>query len=318
MPDPTAADATRILADIAGQPVRDVRRFPNGLAHFVFDATLADGEHLVVRLTRAEQRDEFAGAVYWHPRLVKLGVPLPRLLYADVRGDRFGAPVMLLERLPGVDLGDCYLRLASGQKRQIARCVVAMQRAVSTLPAGPGFGYATSYDDPTLKPAWIDVLLESLDRARANIRDAGVITEEPVDRVQALLERFESMLDVIEPLPFLHDTTTKNVLIDHGALTGIVDVDSLCFGDPLWVLALTNMAMRSAGFDDEYVEFWADELGLHQSQRHLLALYTAVHCAYFLSEIGQRFNKDVPPPVDPRRVVHLEGILDDLLNRIER
>jgi hypothetical protein len=82
------------------------------------------------------------------------------------------------------------------------------------------------------------------------------------------------------------------------------------------VLALTNMAMRSAGFDGDYVAAWIDALELDEEQVAVVTLYTAMHCADFLSEIGQRFNKDAPAPVDPLRIRHLQKILDDLLLRI--
>jgi hypothetical protein len=42
-------------------------------------------------------------------------------------------------------------------------------------------------------------------------------------------------LDAIRATPFLHDTTTKNVIVTHdGVVSGIVDVDDLCFGDLKW------------------------------------------------------------------------------------
>jgi aminoglycoside phosphotransferase (APT) family kinase protein len=233
MPDPTDADAARILTTITGSRVRVLRRFPNGLAHFVYDAVLANGEQVVIRLTRATDRGEFAAAVYWHPQLVPLGVPLPRLLHAEIDPVPHGFPVLILERLPGVDLGDCYRGLSTAQKQGIAMRIVSMQGSVATLPAGPGFGYARSFDDPGLKPAWLDVLEASLARSRAQIHSAGVMSEEPVDRVAHAVEPFRTYLARVKPVCFLHDTTTKNVIVDHGELSGIVDVDSVCFGDPL-------------------------------------------------------------------------------------
>ncbi len=313
MSDPTRADAARILAAITGKQVSELRRFPNGLAHFVFDARLSDGEQLVIRLTRPEHAQDFSGAVYWHARLVQIGIPLPALIHAELDDRVHGFPVLVLERLPGVDLGDCYPRLSTGQKRGIASRIVELQRRAGSLPAARGFGYAHSHDDPELKPAWVDVLEESLERTRSWTRSAGVLSEEPVDRVAHEVERFNGYFGSVQPVCFLHDTTTKNVIVNCGELSGIVDVDSVCFGDPLWVLALTNMAMLSGGFDREYVDAWAGELNLNAEQRAVLSLYTAMHCVTFLSEIGQRFNKESPLPVDPRRIAHLQKVLEALL-----
>ncbi len=315
--EPTAADAARILSAITGGEIHHVRRFPNGLAHFVFDARLANGERFVVRLTRPQQRDDFAGALYWHQQLRAIDVPLPDLIYAELDAGVFGFPVMILERLPGVDLGNCYPELSLTAKRTIARQIVEIQRRVAALPKGSGFGYAYSPVDPSLKPTWRDVLDASLERSRLWTRTAGVLGEESIDRVSRHLDRFDDYFSAVQPVCFLHDTTTKNVLIDGETLSGIVDVDSVCYGDPLWVLSLTNMAIRSAKFDGDYVAAWSGALSLNDERRLVLSLYTAIHCVAFLGEIGQRFNKDVAPPIDFDRVAYLRQVLDQLLAPLE-
>ena len=314
--EPTPDDAIRILAAISGGTVDHVRRFPNGLAHFVFDAWLTDGRRLVIRLTRSEQRHDFGGTLYWHPRLVELGVLLPEIIYAELDESVHGFPVLILERLPGVDLGDCYLQLSDEEKRGIALQVVDLQRRVASLPMGPGFGYARRRDDPALKSTWIEVLEAGLERSRRWIHSAGVMNAEPVDRVARATTSFRNYFARVQPTCFLHDTTTKNVIIDSGQLRGIVDVDSVCFGDPLWVLSLTNMAMLSRGYDRVYIDAWSGALDLSSEERSVLALYTAMHCVAFLGEIGQRFNKETAPTIDPHYMDQLRIVLDDLLTRV--
>ncbi len=192
------------------------------------------------------------------------------------RGTRHGFPVMIMERLPGTDLGHVYDRLSDDQKRRISAWVVDLQRRTATLPQGPGFGYAHSYDDPTLLPTWRDVLLASLERSRRRIESAGVVDVEVVERVESRLADFDDYLRRIEPIPFLHDTTTKNVIIDlqgNGAPSGsgIVDVDSICFGDPLFTLALTRMALLAHGHDTAYIDHWERHLNLTAEQHARLA-----------------------------------------------
>jgi aminoglycoside phosphotransferase (APT) family kinase protein len=58
--------------------------------------------------------------------------------------------------------------------------------------------------------------------------------------VTRLVSATRAQLDSLPPIPFLHDTTTKNVIVTPGGtFSGIVDVDDLCFGDPRYVVALT-------------------------------------------------------------------------------
>ena len=317
-PNPTEQDAARILAEVFGCPVASIERFSTGLAHFVYDARLDDGRPIVVRLTRPANAPEFIGALYWYGCLKPLGIPLPELFYEDVRGNRHGFPVMIIERLSGSDLGDVYSSLSLDQKRQISAWVVDLQRRTSTLPQGPGFGYARSYDDPGLLPAWKDVLLGSLDRSHRRIESAGVVNVEVVERVRDRLGGFDDYLRSIEPVTFLHDTTTKNVIIDErGQPTGIVDVDTVCFGDPLFTLSLTRMALLAHGYDTAYVDHWERHLNLTPEQHAASLLYTAIHCVAFLSELGQPFNNEAVPPVGKDYHQHLFEVLQRLIASID-
>ena len=296
-----------------GQPVAWIARFPSGLAHYVYDGRLVDDRQLVVRLTRPDSRADFAGAVYWSQTLKPLGVPLPELCYVDIDGHTDGFPVLIMERLPGTDLGAVYPLLSGAQKLHIARQIVALHRRVTKLPRGAGFGYGFSFDDPSLKHTWKDVVDASLERSRRRILAAGLVSVEVVERVQEAVDRFGDYLSTVAPTCFLHDTTTKNVIVDGGQLSGIVDVDSMCFGDPLFTPALTRMALLSSAYDAVYVDAWTAELELTPLQQRALTLYTAVFCVNFLAELGHAFNRETAEPVQPQRVRHLLMTLADLL-----
>jgi hypothetical protein len=314
---PDEQDAASILTAVTGHNVKSLRRFPTGLAHYVYDAPLANDEAVVVRLTRPEWNDAFFGAIYWSHLLRPLGVPLPEIFYADATGDAHGFPVLVLERLAGTDLGEVYPALSDEQKRRIASRIVEVQRQIATLPHGSGFGFAHSYDDRALKPSWIDVLAEHLERSRQRIRAVGVVDESVVDRVEHSLTAHRGYFDSVEPVCFLDDTTTKNVIVADGKLSGIVDVDAVCFGDALRTPALTQMSLLNLGYDGIYIDAWREQLALDREQHEILTLYTAMYCVDFLSELGQRFNQDEAPSIDPQQLRRLTTILDGLLHAID-
>ena len=114
------------------------------------------------------------------------------------------------------------------------------------------------------------------------------------------------------PRPFLDDTTTKNVLIADGHLTGIVDVDCVCFGDPLFTVALTRMALLSRAYPTDYIEAWCDHLELSAAQQAALDLYTALFCVGFLSEFGQQHNRAERLPAEEDQIARLLATWGDL------
>lgn len=85
------------------------------------------------------------------------------------------------------------------------------------------------------------------------------------------------------------------------------------FGDPLFTLALTQMALLKRRYDTEYVTFWSDALGLTAEQRAVLTLYTAIFWVDFLGEMRQSFNHDSPTAVGDREIDHLVVVLEWLL-----
>jgi len=312
---PTSADATVVVQRVLGIDVAHIERFGQGLAHWVYDVRTGDNQALVVRMTRPVQRWMFTSALHWHGLLAPRGVPLPRLLHTDL-AEHGGFPVMIMEQVPGADLGLVYPTLSSAQKQHLAHDVARVQQIVGSLPLAHGFGFATTYDDPHLLRTWTDVLAASLDRSHARMAEIGAVDVAHVERVRNRLAAFPNQLDAVEPRCFLDDTTTKNVIVHNGVLSGIVDVDMVCFGDPLFTVALTRMALLSLGWDTDYIDAWCQALSVTAEQQRLLNLYTAVFCVDFLSEQGQQFNKDIPSEVKHGEVERLTSILTMLLAKM--
>jgi aminoglycoside phosphotransferase (APT) family kinase protein len=309
-PRPTAANAQEVISCYLRGEVFTLRRFPTGLCHYVYEVVPERSAPVVLRMGHRETRPQLAGSLYWTERLRPLGVPLPAILAAELDGP---FPYTILERIPGVDLGDVYPSLGPDARKCIAEAVVHLQGVVQNLPVASGYGFAYGYEDRRLQPSWHDVINQQLNRARQWIEMNGVCDSAHVDRVQSRLPSLRSYFDQVKPTPFLHDTTTKNVLVADSRLVGIVDVDDLCFGDPLLVLALTNMALRARDWDTDYVHHWAHAWNLDKVQHEALRFYTAVFCLTFMGELGQQFNKD-SVEVHNDEAHRFEKILDALVS----
>ena len=309
---PRPADAARIARELLGEPISRVERFPTGLANFVYDVTGASGEKIVIRIVNPTGDTSIAAALYWSNLLRPLGVPLPRLIAHHIDGnDGFGW--MALERLAGTDLWHVYHTLAPQQKRDIVDRIVEMQRVVQqSLSEGGGFGYV-NFPRNWPHRTFAEMVHAAVAIARRGIERVGVVDVRHVARVERLLPQFEDYFAAVRPMPFLDDTTTKNVIIDDGRLSGIVDVDSLCYGDPLGVIALTQMSLLNLNQPTDYTDHWLDRIDATSVQRRAVTLYTALCCVHFLSELGQQYNLPAPPPVERRDVERLETILDRLV-----
>jgi hypothetical protein len=111
-------------------------------------------------------------------------------------------------------------------------------------------------------------------------------------------------------LAFFDDATTKNVLISDGKLAGIIDLDWICFGDRLYVIALTTMSLLSMHVDLEYVDYWKKLENLNNMQETVLLFYILVFCVDFMSEKGMRFNKEETDKVNTDGIIFLENTFE--------
>lgn len=302
---PNELIASLAVESATGYKPASVNRFTTGNHHYVYDVLLSDGRNIVIRMTTPSELESMVGAFAWNKRLRNLGLPLPKIYFSDLDAE---FPFLVMERFPGRDLGFEIGRMTKQELLSLAQQLMKFQKSVGTLPSSGRFGYAIE-PEKAASESWKEVLIRSIVRSRRRIESTGFVDVSCLKKVEELISDCDKQLQNIEPIPFLHDITTKNVIIAEGKLTGIVDVDSLCYGDPLFQVALTRMALLSNGSSTEYIDFLLDEFGPFSED--LLVLYTMECCIGFLSELGQPFNGNVVAATVERRD-HLECILRSL------
>jgi aminoglycoside phosphotransferase (APT) family kinase protein len=278
----------------------------------VFLIVASNEQKFVVRIGTPATKRLLEGGIYWNKVLRPIGVPLPEMLAADLEPREIRFPFVILEWMPGTDLGLIYQTLSSNEKLGIVRELVQIQKKVSQLPEANSFGYARSYSEPPEHQSWAEVVLAILERARRRMSRSDHPGFSYVERAIRILGRHESYFAAIRPAAFLDDTTTKNVLVDQGRISGVVDVDQLCFGDPLLTVGLTQMALLGEALDVDYVEHWMNLLKLDAEQRKVMQAYTLLFCVDFMSELGQRFNRDETPEFSSARFMRLNSVFESL------
>jgi aminoglycoside phosphotransferase len=309
---PSRQDAAIVVRSRLGLEPAEVRRFLTGLCHYVYSVTASDRQKFVVRIATTSTKRLLAGGIYWNELLRPMGVPLPRILAANLEPSEIRFPFVVLEQLPGSDLYQIYQTLTSPEKLEIVSEVVRIREKVSVLPEAHGFGFAYSYSESPGYRSWKAAVLGILERAQKRMSHSGHPGVAYVPRARQALGRYETYFAGVRPVPFLDDTTTKNVLVDQGRFTGVVDVDQLCFGDSLLTLGLTKMALHANASDVDYVEHWMNLLGLNNELRQVVDAYTLLFCVDFMSELGQRFNKEEQPEIDVQKLTRLESVFETL------
>lgn len=165
-----------------------------------------------------------------------------------------GGSYMILNWIPGRDLVHELAGMSRGQMSRLAEQVVDAQRRLGSLPASNGFGWAPIGQNAPLEN-WSSAFGQA---APASMVDDGTLLGGLRARLCLLRSRVEPYFSTVPARAFLDDLTTKNVLVENGVLSGIIDVDFVCYGDPLLAVGAT-MASLAADLP-EAAAFYGAEL----------------------------------------------------------
>lgn len=266
---------------MVGEKVLSSIRLATGDQHFVFAVKTSNSEY-VLRMTKETNKNYFISEIYWQKKLIPLGVPLAKFIKSDLDGKYSQFPALLMMRLPGDDLGNVYSRLTNLDKKNLAEEILKIQSATKTLPAGFGFGTTSSYEHIPEFKSWYDFLMQRLHLFMGIISKAHIFDATEISKVISIANDLREDLHTIAATPFLWDASERNVIVYKGKISGIVDVDEVCFGDPLFVLGLTYSALENDGHDTLYTDYWAEALQLDKKAKLRLEFYRLFYIVIFM------------------------------------
>ncbi len=266
---------TALVAEMFGREPLSVVHQPFGHCSVTYAVALP-GRSVMVR-TNTDPK-VFATTQRNLAILSALGLPVPQVIAADFTLSRYPFAWMILDKIPGCDLRYALGAMTFAQMTQLAGQIVEFQRRVTALPQGSGYGYV-GIGEPGPYASWWELI-----QPEATLHETDVLLAECQRRVQRQYRELEATLRTAPPLCFLDDITVKNVIIQDGVLQGLIDFDCVCYGDPLYWLALTatgvvsDVGMRALFYVDELKRLW----GLDAEQERTLALYSATMALDFL------------------------------------
>lgn len=309
---PSENIAATVVASMTNEKVLSSMRMATGDQYFVFDIKTTNSEY-VIRMTDAIHKKNCISAIYWQEKLLPLGVPLAKFIQSDLNGEYSQFPALLMPRIQGTDLCNIYSKLTELDKKNLAKEIVGIQSLTTQLPDGAGYGISASYEQEPENDSWYDFLMNRLCLFKDIIRKNAVFNEHDITKAISIAKSMEEELRSIPARPFLWDATERNVIIYKGKITGIVDVDDVCFGDPLFVNALTAVALENEGHDTLYTDYWAEALNLDTNAHRRLEFYRLFYAIVFMRKHGMTTTNGQKVYFN---VLRLQNIFNKLLMKI--
>ncbi len=267
-----------LVSDIFGVQPLAARHMTFGHNSVTYDVTLPN-RNIIVRTNK--NSNVFAQTAHNLTILAQLGLPVPHVLATDLTQKKYASAYMILEKIPGRDLRYELEGMTHTQTTKVAEQIVFFQHTVATLPIGKSFGYVPIGEQGPCS-SWLELIQFELNRCIYDTHEHAL--HEWRVRLTHILDNFRPYLAQVQPICFLDDVTTKNVIILDGELQGLVDFDCVCYGDPLWMIGLTQTAIvsdigtQALFYIEELCRIWS----LTDEQRKIVNLYAAIHALDFM------------------------------------
>jgi len=273
----------------------DIERCGVGIGNFVFIISTQDSKY-VLRCSKEEHA--YDEAIHWLYELEMCKIPIPKVVKYG-KYDLYS--YLILTYSNGNDIGNIYKTLTNDEKKQIAKEVIEIQNKVSKLKVSTPLDWN-----------WNVFIDEMISRAYERISINEYFDLAKVNEIKQLHNEMQQYFDLIQPIPYLDDISTKNLLIDNGKVSSVIDIDWIGLGDILTFVALTKVALLNMDLDTIYIDFLLEEVHPSEIQYKAFVFYCLLYCVDFMSERGMNFL-DKKIPINQDIIDRLNSIYDSLL-----
>jgi aminoglycoside phosphotransferase (APT) family kinase protein len=259
------------------RPLRAIREPLSKSGKAVFRIELPNQQ--TVALRTSDRPRTFAFTQRNFDVLRELGLPVPMVLAQGPTAD--GGSFIILDWIPGRDLVHELGSMSRTQITRLAEQMVELQQRVAGLPESTGFGWAPIRRNGPLQE-WTQVFGET---APAAAVDEDTIMGRFRGRLRRVRSGLEPYFRTVRPRCFLDDLTLKNALVHDGALSGVIDVDFACYGDPLLAIGATlasiaaDVGERGSFYGEELIRCWNPD----RLQLRAIWFYASLWAIGFLS-----------------------------------
>lgn len=291
--------------------IHSIERLRTGICNEVF-AVNVDGAQYIVRMNK--DVTQMRGGSLFIPKLAALGIPVPRMVAEEYDVSKMGFGYQILERLPGTDLGNVIKTLSEEQLVAVANDVASIFRRLRTIPTDGTYGLVMDEHGGKFSN-WKDWIDDDLQTAARRAGETGFASQTAhlTETVHDTLRRYESYFMTVPSVTYYGDIAGKNVLVDGGKFSGLIDLDALHYGD--WLEAVGRI--RASWYGTDYGEFYTnaimDALNLSEEQRAMVRVYSLHHRYVWMCDNGVKFNENTQGGIDQEKARLDEQVVNGLL-----
>lgn len=303
----------RVLASRFHLTPKYIHRITIGICNEVYRVGL-EKEEVIVRLS---QHDRFLMGSHDHiPKFKALGIRVPDILDEDYSRHLIPFAYQVLSKIEGKDLGEVIESLSEQQLKDLAKEIVNIFNKVRTIPSSNKFGVIWGGGDDEISDTWTERMLIWIEESKQRGLSTGVMDDKMVQIAENLYRKYQFYFDNVKPTTYYGDICSKNVMIDHGVFSGLVDLDGLTQGDPLEGIGRIKLSWYGTRHGEIYATAIMDELRLMQEDRNIVTMYALLNQISWTCENGIQFNQNTKAVVDSKRLHWDKDIIKKLTSEL--
>ena len=268
--------------------IDSVERQETGICNEVYFVKSKEEEY-VVRMNKDAK--QMRGSSIFIPKLAALGITVPKIIAERYKDGPEGYAYQIMERLPGTDLGNVIETLTEQELELIAKEIAKIFQKLKSIPTNDTFGFVLDESGGEFSN-WEKWVESNLENAIQNASNTGLLAdiEHLIDPVQSIVKLYSNYFKEVPSVTYYADIAGKNVLIENGIFTGLVDLDALAYGDPLEAVGRIYTSWYGEKYGSFYSKAVMNALNLDNEQKKAVKMYALLHRFSWMCENGVVFN----------------------------
>jgi len=302
----------QIVKKELGEVVVDVKRMTMGICNEVFLVSLPSRQ-IIIRMNT--DGSKMMGSEKHIPLLKSKGIHVPEIIASDYNKNLVPFAYQIHSKIEGQDLGQVIAGLSDEQLKGIAKEISIIIKKLATIPTNGKFGWWAGNNQQPLCDTWLEVLQP--DKIIERDKKTGLVGNTYIKMVQEIFEKYGDYFDNVKSTFYYDDMSSKNVIINQGKFSGLVDLDTMAYGDPLEAIGRIKASWYGTKYGETYTNAVERNLDLNDSQKEMVTVYAFLNRVHWLSEIGIQFNKNTSTSIDQNAVKKSKKVIDALASTLK-
>jgi len=290
----------------------DIERMKIGIDNEVYSITLTK-KGFIIRMNKNDSR--MRGSEIHIPLFASLGINVPKIIASDYSQKSFPFSYQIMSKIEGKDLGLVIESMSNDQLKKLAKEVTIVFKKLSTIPTNGRFGWV-GVDESRLVDSWATIM--KADKIEERNNQTGVVGTDLVNKEKELYKKYIPYFNSVASTFYFDDMNSKNILINDGKFTGLVDLDDIMYGDWLEAVGSIKASWYGTHYGDVYTKAIEDEMGINNEQRKIVTVYATLNRILWLSEKGIKFNSNTSSDIDYEAVRKDKEIIKKLFLELEK